>query len=126
MTVSKARAKRIGQRIQEELAVLLLREASDPRLAGVNVTDVDVDRELAYATIFVSAVDGLERKEEILAALRGARGYLRSELAGRIELHAFPQLRFHWDETPARGARIDELLAKLNDDDPPADPEESD
>ncbi|MDX1600223.1 MAG: 30S ribosome-binding factor RbfA [Anaerolineales bacterium] len=126
MTVSKARAKRIGQRIQEELSVLLLREASDPRLQGVNVTDVEVDRELAYATIFVSAVEGMERKEEILTGLRSARGYLRSELAGRIELHAFPQLRFRWDETPARGARIDELLAKLNDDEPPANPEESD
>lgn len=126
MTVSKARAKRIGQRIQEDLSVLLLREASDPRLQGVNVTDVEVDRELAYATIFVSAVEGVERKEEILAALQGARGYLRSELAGRIELHAFPQLRFNWDETPARGARIDELLSKLDDDEPPSDPEESD
>lgn len=115
MTISKERARKIGQRIQEELSVLLLREASDPRLQGVNVTDVDVDRELAFASVFVSAVEGLDRKDEILEALHGARGYLRSELASRIELHAFPQLRFRWDETPARGARIDELLSQLDD-----------
>lgn len=114
MTISKARAKKIAKRIQEDLSILLLREASDPRLAGVNVTDVQVDRELAYATLYVSAVDGQERKDEIMAALKGARGYFRSELASRIELHSFPELRFRWDDTPARAARIDELLTKLN------------
>ncbi len=114
MTISKARARKIANRIQEDLAVLFLREASDPRLEGVNVTDVQVDRELAYATLYVSAVEGEERKDEIMAALRGARGYLRSELASRIELHSFPKLRFRWDDTPARAARIDQLLEKLN------------
>lgn len=114
MTISKARAKKIAKRIQEDLSVLLLREASDPRLEGVNVTDVQVDRELAYATLYVSAVEGEERKGEIMDALRGARGYLRSELASKIELHSFPELRFRWDDTPARAARIDELLEKMN------------
>lgn len=121
MTISKARAKKIANRIQEDLSVLLLREASDPRLEGVNVTDVQVDRELAYATLYVSAVEGQERKEEIMTALRGARGYLRSELASRIELHSFPQLRFHWDDTPARAARIDQLLAGLDTEPTPPD-----
>lgn len=114
MTISKARAKKIAKRIQEDLSVLLLREASDPRLEGVNVTDVQVDRELAYATLYVSTVEGEERKDEIMDALRGARGYLRSELASKIELHSFPELRFRWDDTPARAARIDELLEKMN------------
>ncbi len=117
MTVSKARAKKIAQRIQEDLAVILQQEAEDPRLSLVAVTDVEVDRELAYATVYVSAVDMSDRQGEILEALLGARGFLRSKLASQIDLRVFPQLRFRWDETPARAARIDELLAEIDSED---------
>lgn len=111
--VSKARAQKIGQRIQEDLAVILQREAGDPRLELVTVTGVDVDRELAYATVYVTSFDASERQDEILSGLNAARGYLRSELATRIELRTFPRLRFRWDPAPDRGARIEELLAEL-------------
>ncbi|MGA9531308.1 MAG: 30S ribosome-binding factor RbfA [Anaerolineales bacterium] len=113
MTISEDRAKRIAQRIQEDLAVLLQRSAADPRLALVTVTDTEVDRELAYATVYVSAAGADADRKEILTALRGAAGFLRSQLAASIELRAFPRLRFRWDETPERAARIDELLAEI-------------
>jgi ribosome-binding factor A len=112
--VSTSRAKKIGQRIQEELAELLQREAADPGLAMVTITDVDVDRELAFATIYVSALDADQRQDEVLRALRRARGFLRSALATRISLRTFPQLRFRWDASPARGARIEELLREIH------------
>lgn len=48
-----------------------------------------------------------------MAALRRARGYLRSQLASRVHIRTFPQLRFRWDDSPARGARVDELLDQL-------------
>jgi len=83
---------------------------ADPRLAGLNVTGVDVDRELAYATIYVTAP---EDEQEVLTALDRARGFLRKELASNIPMRAFPQLRFRWDYSPDRGARIDELLDRL-------------
>ncbi len=110
---TKARARQIADRILEELAVILQREADDPRLTMVTVTGVDVDRELAYATIFVSALGDEDRKEEVLQALKSARGFLRSALAARIQLRTFPQLRFRWDASFQRGARIEELLDQL-------------
>lgn len=112
--VSKARSQRIAQRIQEDLAELIQREINDPRLHSLTITGVDVDRELAYATVYVSTLDAVDQKGEVLRALRGARGFLRRSLAARIPLRAFPQLRFRWDPTPARGARIDELLRGLH------------
>jgi ribosome-binding factor A len=112
--VSEARARRISDRIHEELSLLLQREVSDPRLVMLTVTDVDVDRELAYATVFITATGGEERMEEVLHALEGARGFLRRELASRVQLRSFPRLRFRWDFSQQRGARIDELLEKLN------------
>ena len=111
--VSRLRLRRISERLKEELAVLLLYEVSDPRLHGVTVTDVRVDRELAYADVFVSAVEGTARKDEILAGLEHARGFLRRQLAARVELRQFPHLRFHWDPTPERAERIEVLLKRI-------------
>jgi ribosome-binding factor A len=110
---SKARARSIGDRILEELAVILQREVQDPRLSMVTVTGVDVDRELAYATIFVTALGDEDRQDEVLEALKRARGFLRSALAARIQLRTFPDLRFRWDASYQRGARIEELLDQL-------------
>ncbi len=111
--VSKLRLRRINERMKEELATMLLYEVADPRLQGVTVTDVSVDRELAYADIFVSAVEGSVRKDEILAGLEHARGFLRSQLAARVEIRQMPRLRFHWDPTPERAERIEQLLKQI-------------
>ncbi|MFA9404847.1 MAG: 30S ribosome-binding factor RbfA [Anaerolineales bacterium] len=110
---SEARARRVGERIQEELAILLIRNVADPRLNMVTITEVDVDRELAYATIYVTASGGEEREEEVLEGMESASGYFKSELATRIQLRAFPQLRFRWDVAHERGQRIEELLDSL-------------
>ena len=90
--------------------MLVMGEINDPRLAGVSITDVNVDREFAYANIFVSAVEGHIRAEEVLQGLKSAKGYLRKQLSARIELRTFPQLRFYWDPTPEKADRIERLL----------------
>jgi ribosome-binding factor A len=114
--VSQQRAQRIARRIQEELAELLIFEVSDPRLQGVFITDVNVDRELAFASVFASAFEGVERKEEIMAGLDHAAGFLRRRLAQQVELRSFPQLRFNWDPTPEHADRIDQLIDSLQKD----------
>ncbi|MDI6694371.1 MAG: 30S ribosome-binding factor RbfA [Anaerolineales bacterium] len=114
--VSKLRSQRIADRIREELSEMLLQEVSDPRLAGVSVTDVTVDRELTVADIYVSALEGSVRAQEILEGLQHAQGYLRRELAQRIELRIFPRLRFRWDATFERADRIERLIASLHED----------
>ncbi len=110
---SGIRIKRIEDRIQQELAELLIREVNDPRIKQVFVTAVKVDRELSYASIYVSAVEGTSRAEEALAGLNSAAGFLRRALAARVELRAFPRLRFHWDPTPENADHIEKLLADL-------------
>lgn len=111
---SKVRAQRIADRIREELSEILILKSEDPRLSGISVTDVTVDREIEYANVFVSAVEGSPRAKEILTGLEHARGFLRSELARRIKLRAFPQLRFHWDPTFERAENIERLLASIH------------
>jgi len=110
---SKVRIERIEDRFRQDLSELLIREISDPRLHQIFVTDVKVDRELAFADIYVSAVEGGTRSAEILEGLQSASGFLRRQLAARIDLRAMPRLRFHWDPTPENADQIERLLASL-------------
>lgn len=108
------RLQRIADRIRQDLSEMLIREISDPRLHQIFITDVKVDRELAFADIYVSAVEGASRSAEILQGLEHASGFLRRALTARIELRTFPRLRFHWDPTPENADHIERLLASLH------------
>lgn len=116
--VSKTRLTKISERIREELSEILLMESNDPRLKGITVTGTEVDRELAYAEIYVCALEGEQRSNEILSGLDHAQGYLRSELAHRMELRIFPRLRFHWDPTFEHADQIERLLISIHQADP--------
>ncbi len=121
--VSKTRAYRISDRIRDELSAMLIQEISDPRLAGISITDVKIDRELSFAEIYFSALEGSSRAKEIQEGLEHAQGYLRRELSQRVELRTFPRLRFHWDPTFEQAERIERLIASLhNEADLPAAP----
>ena len=112
---SPLRLKRIGDRIHQELSVMLIQgEIRDPRLEGISITEVKVDRELSYAEIYVSAIEGIERSKEVIQSLENASGYLRKALSERVELRAFPRLRFHWDVTPERADRIAQLITSIH------------
>jgi ribosome-binding factor A len=117
---SKLRLQRISDRLQQELSELLVFKINDPRLSGISVTGVKVDRELSYADIFVSAVEGKERAPEVLAGLESATAFLRRELAARVDLRVFPRLRFHWDPTPENADHIEKLLASIREEKPAA------
>jgi len=112
---SKLRLARIGDRIRQEISeMLVMQEIHDPRLAGVTVTDVKVDRELAYASIYVSSFEGSDNAKEILSGFESASGFIRKNLAARIELRTFPRLRFYWDPTPERADRIEKILHEID------------
>jgi ribosome-binding factor A len=111
--VSKMRLQRIADRLREDLSEMLIQDISDPRLSGISITDVKVDRELAFADIYVSAIEGSERSAEVLEGLSHAQGFIRRELAQRLDLRTFPRLRFHWDPTFERAEHIERLIASL-------------
>jgi len=117
------RLKRINDRVKQVLSIALVSKMEDPRLSGVFITDVKVDRELDYANVYFSTLEGHERAKEILAALNHARGYLKHILSEEIDLRAMPKLRFFWDPTPENADRIDTLLAQIRGDIPTPDEE---
>ncbi len=112
---TEVRIKRIADRIRQDLSEMLItHRIHDPRVFGANVTDVKVDRELAYANIFISAVEGKSREKEIMSGLEHASGFIRHELSNQIELRVFPRLRFHWDVTPEHADHIEQLIKELH------------
>ncbi len=124
--VSKLRSQRIAERIFEELSTLLIMEIADPRLENISITHVSVDRELAFAKIYVSSYDGSAASEKIMEGLSHAKGFLRRQLSRLIPLRSFPQLRFIWDPIPERADQIDKLLDSLLEDDDTSPPDEED
>ena len=111
--MSKVRQKRTADRIQTIMSELIHREVRDPRLQDLTITEVRIDRELQYADIYASALGDETRESEVMAALNGASGFLRRELAKRLTIRTVPQLHFHWDPTLAHAEQISQLLDSL-------------
>jgi len=112
--MSKIRQERTAELIQQLLSEMFLREVSDPRLAGVTITEVQIDRELQYATAFVNALGGDEQRDEVMAGLQSATGFLRRTLAQSLDLRTAPILRFEWDPRLRYVEEVDELLNELD------------
>lgn len=106
-----ARTDRVGQQIQKEIAVILMREIKDPRLSMTTVSAVEVTRDLAYAKVFVTFFN--DKEEEIKASLEvltEAEGYIRSLLAKRLRARIMPHLRFVYDKSMVEGVRMSALV----------------
>jgi ribosome-binding factor A len=75
--------------------------------------DVTVDRELEVAKVYVNSLQGEPKRDEVMAGLDRASGFLRRELGRRIHLQNTPELRFFWDETLNEADKIDALLKTI-------------
>ena len=117
---------RMSDRIQQILSHLLLREIADPRLRDVTVTEVQLDPELMYAKVYVSAMGDASREAEVMSGFRRANGFLRRQVGKRIRLRNTPELHFHWDDTLERANRIHQLISSLDIPPEAADEEQSD
>lgn len=109
-----SRTQRISQQLQQELALVLMREMKDPRIGMVTVNSVEVSRDLSYAKVFVTFFeDDIKIVNEKLAALVAAGPYIRSLLAGRMKLRVMPELRFTYDSSLVEGMRMSNLVSKV-------------
>lgn len=119
------RPERVAERIKRETAEILENDLRDPRLHGiVSVTDVEITHDLSAAKIFVSALAEGKEREQILNALRSAAPFVRRRLAPRLGLREVPEVRFLFDDSIERGARVEDLLRKIAEGEPIPDPED--
>ena len=105
---------RTTEDIRRELSALL-RELKDPRTQNMllSIVRVEVTNDLSYCTVYVSAMEGLDRAKTAVQGLKSASGFLRRELGRRLQLRHVPELIFMATDSIAYGANISRILHDL-------------
>ena len=106
------RRGRINDEMKKELSAVL-REVKDPRLsdAFISVTSVEVSGDLKFAKVYYSAMMG--DKKEVAKGLKSSAGYIRREIARRLNLRMTPEFSFFEDHSIEHGAHISKLLNSI-------------
>jgi ribosome-binding factor A len=108
------RTERINSIIQQEISDLLREQVNDPRLTTlISITKVSISPDLRHANVFISTLGDKVNKGEILQGFTAASGFLRRQLANRLELKHTPELSFHLDDSIERGAEVLKLIEQV-------------
>lgn len=107
------RTEQIGDLLRAELSDLLRREMQDPRLGFVTITEVFVSADLRTARVNVSCYGDDASQKESMRTLRGAAGFLRTEIGKRIRLRTTPQLNFQLDHSMEQAELVQRTLKAL-------------
>ncbi|QHM73705.1 30S ribosome-binding factor RbfA [Mixta intestinalis] len=110
------RPQRVAQELQKEIAIIIQREIKDPRLGlMVTVSGVEVSRDLAYAKVFVTFLNGddADSVKAGVKALQDASGYIRMLLGKAMRLRIVPELTFFYDNSLVEGMRMSNLVTNV-------------
>jgi ribosome-binding factor A len=115
-----SRTERVAQQVQQEIAMILQRDFKDPRVGWVTVSAVEVSKDLAYVTVFVTLLgqeDQEDKVQETIAILNNAKGFFRSELGKRMRLRIVPEVKFEYDNSLVTGIEMSRKVdAAINKD----------
>ena len=113
----KVRPNRIGEEIKKEVVLLIRTGIKDPRVDSLlSITDVEVTRDLSYATIYISRYGSEQQRQDALDGMKAAAGFIRSELSRRLKLRTVPELIFKLDDSLEYGAKIETILHQIHED----------
>lgn len=107
------RSDRVGDLLLEIISELLRKEIRDPRIGAVTLTGAKVSKDLRQAQVFFNLLGQHEQKQEVLAGLKSATGFIRSKLGKQINLRFVPAIEFIYDESEDEAQRIDALLKQV-------------
>ena len=116
MATEHRRSDRVSEAIREEVATFLANDAKDPRLAGmVTVTGCEITRDLRHAKVFVSVMGTDAERAQTFEGLDSVATHLRARVGRALRLRLAPEITFKADDSVARAARIEDLLAQIKD-----------
>lgn len=106
------RSDRVSDAIQRLLAQVIPAEIRDPRIGMVNINEVTVTRDMAFAKVYVTfvGVDDEKQSLEAAATLNKASGFLRTFLAKELSMRTVPKLQFIYDKTSVKGQALSFLI----------------
>ena len=105
------RQERIASIIRKNISEIIQFQIRDPNLGFVSIPEVKVSKDFSYADVYVSFIKEEEEKAS-MEVLNKAKGFIRSELASKLDIRRVPEIRFKVDDGWKKEARIDELLKK--------------
>lgn len=107
------RLERISEELKKEISHIISYELKNPNVTGlISVTKAKITPDLKYAKVYVSILNAKNTKET-LANLKKSAGFIRSEIAKRINLRITPELVFELDDSMEYGAKIDSILKDI-------------
>jgi ribosome-binding factor A len=109
------RPQRLALQIQQEVSIMIFRDMKDRRVGFVTVTGVRVSPDLRHARVFISLMGSEEEKQESVAALNHATGWVRHELGQRIRMRFVPEIVFLLDTSQDYGEHIDQLIDEIHE-----------
>ena len=105
---------RINHSIVREISYILMTEVKDEDIKFVTITDCKTTNDLSFAKIYFTVLDDSKR-ESTLEALKNASGFIRKELAERIEIRHIPELEFVYDESIEYGKKIENIIENIHE-----------
>ncbi len=111
--MTSRRQVQVADAVQQHISYLLQRELKDPRIGFTTVTAVEMSADLRYARIYVSVMGTPEEQRATMDALTSAKGFIRRELAARLDLRFAPDLQIKLDTSAEYSDRIGRLLNEL-------------
>ena len=114
------RMRRVDEAIRQVVGDVVNGELKDPRVGFVTVTDVTTSPDLSHARVHVSVLGDEQVRQDTMAGLASAHGYIQSRVAHELALKRTPTLRFDYDETTDRAMRLQGLLEQEPGDGGPA------
>ncbi|MBF6612291.1 MAG: 30S ribosome-binding factor RbfA [Chloroflexi bacterium] len=113
--MSTRRQIQVANAIQQHISYLLQRELKDPRIGFATITGVEVTGDLKYARVYVSVMGTPEEQRETMQAMTSGKGFIRRELANRMDIRFVPDLQFKLDTSAAYSDKITRLLSDLKE-----------
>ncbi len=113
--MARRRLVQVGDEIKREIAEILQRELRDPRLGFVTITRVEVTPDLKVARVYVSVLGTEEEHNKSLEALQHAKGFIRKEIAARLNFRYTPELVFKDDRSMEYAANVFQILKTLDE-----------
>ena len=107
------RMDKINEELRKELSIIIDTDLKNPHITGmISVTKVKTSPDLRYARVYISLLN-CKNVTETLDGLKSASGFMRTELAKRVNLRYTPELRFEIDDSMEYGARIENILKNI-------------
>lgn len=113
--MNSKRINRISEEVKKIVSELIYNGLKDPRINQMtSVTNVEVTRDLSFANIYISVLGNKDDKDNTLVGLNNASGFIRKEIARKIDLRYTPEPKFHLDESIEQGIYLSKLIDQVN------------